>query len=110
MYASYSYLGLIGHPRINAAAKAAVEQIWHRHERGADTGRFADPPYRTRRDHCGFQTYRGAITYTSGYVTNLTVISTLMGRRRLRHLRQAQPRLHCGRLPDVRRGVPSLQA
>ena len=26
MYASYSYLGLIGHPRINAAAKAAVDK------------------------------------------------------------------------------------
>ena len=26
MFASYSYLGLIGHPRINAAAKAAVDK------------------------------------------------------------------------------------
>ena len=26
MYASYSYLGLIGHPRINAAAKEAVDR------------------------------------------------------------------------------------
>ena len=26
MFASYSYLGLIGHPRIKAAAKAAVEK------------------------------------------------------------------------------------
>ncbi|MCK4819908.1 pyridoxal phosphate-dependent aminotransferase family protein, partial [bacterium] len=26
MYASYSYLGLVGHPRINAAAKAAVDR------------------------------------------------------------------------------------
>src|SRR4030042_7063550 len=25
MFASYSYLGLVGHPRINAAAKAAIE-------------------------------------------------------------------------------------
>ena len=25
MYASYSYLGLIGHPRINAAAKKAID-------------------------------------------------------------------------------------
>jgi 7-keto-8-aminopelargonate synthetase and related enzymes len=27
MYASYSYLGLINHPRINAAAKAAVDKF-----------------------------------------------------------------------------------
>ena len=26
MYASYSYLGLVGHPRINEAAKKAVDQ------------------------------------------------------------------------------------
>src|SRR5574342_975523 len=26
MFASYSYLGLIGHPRINAAAKAAIDK------------------------------------------------------------------------------------
>ena len=26
MFASYSYLGLIGHPRINAAAQAAIEK------------------------------------------------------------------------------------
>src|SRR5262245_31678615 len=27
MFASYSYLGLIGHPRINAAAKAAIDKF-----------------------------------------------------------------------------------
>ena len=27
MYASYGYLGLLGHPRINAAAKAAVDKF-----------------------------------------------------------------------------------
>ena len=26
MFASYSYLGLIGHPKINAAAKAAIDK------------------------------------------------------------------------------------
>ena len=26
MYASYSYLGLVGHPRINAAAKEAIDR------------------------------------------------------------------------------------
>src|SRR5262245_29328418 len=26
MFASYSYLGLIGHPKINAAAKAAIDE------------------------------------------------------------------------------------
>ena len=27
MYASYGYLGLLGHPRINAAAKAAIDKF-----------------------------------------------------------------------------------
>src|SRR5688572_11997927 len=27
MYASYSYLGLVGHPRINEAAKQAIDQF-----------------------------------------------------------------------------------
>src|SRR5574340_222123 len=27
MFASYSYLGLVGHPKINAAAKAAIDKF-----------------------------------------------------------------------------------
>src|ERR1051325_6069708 len=33
MYASYSYLGLVGHPRINDAAKKAIEKLGKRKKR-----------------------------------------------------------------------------
>ncbi|GAB4397336.1 MAG: pyridoxal phosphate-dependent aminotransferase family protein [Anaerolineales bacterium] len=80
MYASYSYLGLIGHPRINAAAKRAIERY--------GTGTHG---VRTLAGSLGIHTEleetiaefkhaEAAITFTSGYVTNLTVISTLLGR------------------------------
>lgn len=80
MYASYSYLGLIGHPRINEAAKRAVDQ-WGTGTNGvrslAGTLSLHDELEETI---ARFKHTEAAITYTSGYVTNLTVISALMGR------------------------------
>ncbi len=80
MYASYSYLGLIGHPRINEAAKRAIDKF------GTGTnGVRTLAGTLTLHDEleetiARFKHTEAAITYTSGYVTNLTVISTLMGR------------------------------
>src|SRR5512138_2460479 len=80
MYASYSYLGLVGHPRINEAAKRAVDK-WGTGTNGvrslAGTLTLHDELEETI---ACFKHAEAAITYTSGYVTNLTVISTLMGR------------------------------
>ncbi|HRQ22776.1 MAG TPA: aminotransferase class I/II-fold pyridoxal phosphate-dependent enzyme [Anaerolineales bacterium] len=80
MYASYSYLGLVGHPRINEAAKKAVDK-WGTGTNGVRTlaGTLA---LHTELEETisNFKKTEAAITYTSGYVTNLTVISTLMGR------------------------------
>src|SRR5512144_2237773 len=80
MYASYSYLGLVGHPRINAAAKAAVDKFGT----GTNGVRMLAGTL-TLHDEleetiANFKHSEGAITYTSGYATNLTVVSTLMGR------------------------------
>lgn len=80
MYASYSYLGLIGHPRINEAAKRAVDRFGT----GTNGVRMLAGTL-TLHDEleetiARFKHAEAAITYTSGYVTNLTVISTLMGR------------------------------
>jgi glycine C-acetyltransferase len=80
MYASYSYLGLIGHPRINAAAKKAVDKFGT-----ATNGVRLLAGSLTLHDEleetiAQFKHTEAAITYTSGYVTNLSVISTLMGR------------------------------
>ncbi len=80
MYASYSYLGLLGHPRINRAARDAVEKFGtgtHGVRTLAGTLAIHDELEQTI---AHFKQAEEALTYTSGYVTNLTVISTLMGR------------------------------
>jgi glycine C-acetyltransferase len=80
MYASYSYLGLVGHPRINAAAKAAVDQ----YGTGTHGVRLLAGSLVLHKELeetiAEFKRAEAAITYSSGYVTNLTVVSTLLGR------------------------------
>jgi len=80
MYASYSYLGLIGHPRINAAAKAAVDKFGT----GTNGVRLLAGTLTVHTELeetiAAFKHAEAAVTYSSGYSTNLTVISTLMGR------------------------------
>ncbi|MEW6717177.1 MAG: aminotransferase class I/II-fold pyridoxal phosphate-dependent enzyme [Chloroflexota bacterium] len=80
MYASYSYLGLVGHPRINEAAKAAVDKFGT----GTHGVRFLAGSLTLHKELeetiAKFNNAETAITYSSGYVTNLTVVSTLVGR------------------------------
>ena len=80
MYASYGYLGLLGHPRINKAARKALDKFGtgtHGVRFLAGTLTLHDELEETI---ANFKRAEAAITYTSGYATNLTVISTLMGR------------------------------
>jgi 8-amino-7-oxononanoate synthase len=80
MYASYSYLGLVNHPRINEAAKKAVDQ-WGTGTNGVRTLAGTLTLHNELEETISnFKHTEAAITYTSGYVTNLTVISTMMGR------------------------------
>ncbi len=80
MYASYSYLGLLGHPRIGEAAIRAVEKY--------GTGTHGVRMLAGTLDlHCeleatiaAFKGAEDAVTYSSGYVTNLTTVSALVGR------------------------------
>jgi glycine C-acetyltransferase len=80
MYASYSYLGLVGHPRINKAARNAID----RYGTGTHGVRLLAGSLKIHEELeetiAEFKKAEAAVTYTSGYVTNLTVISTLMGR------------------------------
>ncbi len=80
MYASYSYLGLVGHPRINAAALAAIEQYGS----GTHGVRTLAGSLTLHRELeatiADFKRAEAVVTFTSGYVTNLTVVSTLVGR------------------------------
>ena len=81
MFASYSYLGLIGHPKINAAAQAAIEQYGtgtHGVRMLAGTLKLHSELEATIADFKGTE---DAVTFSSGYVTNLTAIQTLVGRR-----------------------------
>jgi glycine C-acetyltransferase len=80
MYASYGYLGLLGHPRINEAARKALDKFGtgtHGVRSLAGTLTVHTELEETIAD---FKHTESAITYTSGYSTNLTVVSTLMGR------------------------------
>ncbi|MBM3151490.1 MAG: aminotransferase class I/II-fold pyridoxal phosphate-dependent enzyme [Chloroflexi bacterium] len=80
MYASYSYLGLIGHPRINAAAKSAVDKYGTGTNGVRTLAGSLSIHTELEETIAAFKGAEAAITYTSGYSTNLTVISTLMGR------------------------------
>jgi glycine C-acetyltransferase len=80
MYASYSYLGLVGHPKINAAAKAAIDKFGTG-THGVRTLAGSLTLHRELEETIAeFKGAEAAVTYTSGYVTNLTVVSTLLGR------------------------------
>jgi 8-amino-7-oxononanoate synthase len=80
MYASYSYLGLVGHPRINEAAKKAVDEFGT----GTNGVRMLAGTLTLHKELeetiSNFKHTEEAVTFSSGYVTNLTVISGLMGR------------------------------
>ncbi len=80
MFATYSYLGLLDHPRIVAAAKAAADHY------GAGThgvrllGGTLDLHAQLEERIARFTEREDAIVFSSGYVTNLATISTLIGR------------------------------
>lgn len=79
MLASYSYLGLIGHPRIDAAAIAAVEKYGS----GAGGVRLltgtSDLHERLEERIASFTKREDACVYSSGYVTNVAIITGLTG-------------------------------
>jgi glycine C-acetyltransferase len=80
MFATYSYLGLLDHPRIVAAAKAAIDRY------GAGThgvrllGGTLDLHAQLEQRIARFTNQEDTIVFSSGYVTNLATISTLIGR------------------------------
>lgn len=79
MLASYSYLGLIGHPRIEAAAQAAIEK----YGTGAGGVRLltgtTDLHEELEARIASFTKREDACVYSSGYVTNIAIITGLTG-------------------------------
>jgi len=80
MFASYSYLGLLGHPKINAAAKAAIDEFGTGTHGVRTLAGSLDLHAELEEDLARFKQTEDAITFSSGYVTNLTAVSTLVGR------------------------------
>ena len=80
MFASYSYLGLIGHPKINAAAKAAIDEYGTGTHGVRTLAGSLDLHFELETAIADFKHTDDAITFSSGYVTNLTAVSTLVGR------------------------------
>lgn len=80
MYASYSYLGLINHPRINEAAKKAIDKYGTGTNGVRSLAGTLTIHNELEETIANFKHAEDALTYSSGYATNLTVISTLMGR------------------------------
>jgi 8-amino-7-oxononanoate synthase len=78
MLGGYSYLGLIGHPKINAAAKEAVDH----YGTGTYGVRLLAGSLKLHNELetriAEFKHADAAITMSSGYVTNLATISSLL--------------------------------
>jgi 8-amino-7-oxononanoate synthase len=80
MYASYGYLGLLGHPRINAAAKKAIDKFGTGTNGVRTLAGSLTIHTELEETIAEFKHSESAVTYSSGYATNLSVVSTLMGR------------------------------
>ena len=79
-FASYSYLDLLGHPKIEAAAQEALARYGtgtHGVRLLAGTLPLHDELEQTI---ARFKKAEAAIVYSSGYVTNLATVSALVGR------------------------------
>jgi glycine C-acetyltransferase len=81
MFASYSYLGLLGDPRLAAAAQAAAAE----YGTGTHGVRLLAGTLKLHHDLetalAAFTHREAALTFSSGYATNLAAITTLVGRR-----------------------------
>jgi 8-amino-7-oxononanoate synthase len=79
MLSSYDYLGLIGDPRVDAAAIEAIKKY------GTGTGGArlltgtTDQHQRMEQDLAAFRGMEAAITFSSGYLANVAVIGSLLG-------------------------------
>ena len=78
MLGSYSYLGLIGHPKINEAAKAAIDKYGTGTHGVRLLAGSLDLHNQLEERIAKFKKTDGAITYSSGYATNLATISSLL--------------------------------
>lgn len=80
MFASNNYLGLTTHPKVKAAAAAALEKFGA----GAGSVRLLGGTFgiheELERRLAAFKGTQSAIVYSSGYVSNLATLSTLLNK------------------------------
>ena len=81
MLASYGYLGLLGHPRINKAAGDAIEKYGSGTNGVRVLAGTLDIHVELEKTIADIKNTEDAVTFSSGYVTNLAAISTIVGRR-----------------------------
>jgi glycine C-acetyltransferase len=80
MMGSYEYLGLLGHPHLAAAAQIALGEFGTGHH-GARLLTGTTSVHKTLEARLArFMNAEDAIVFSSGYVTNLATVSTLVGR------------------------------
>ena len=77
---SYSYLGLLGHPAIQTAARAAIEHYGTGTHGVRLLAGNTDLHDRLEQRIAAFVGADAAVVYSSGYLTNVAVISSLLGK------------------------------
>ena len=82
-FSSYNYLGLAGHPTINAAAKAAIDTYGT--SASASRSVSGERPLHSALEQLLAQVYEcdAALAFVSGHATNVTVLGHLFGPRDL---------------------------
>jgi len=80
MFATYSYLGLLQHPYIEEASKAAIDKYGTGTHGVRLLGGTLDIHLQLEEKIAQFHHRDAAIVYSSGYVTNLATISTIVGK------------------------------
>lgn len=80
MMSSYEYLGLLGHEHLKAAAASALEDFGTGHHGARLLAGTTSLHRKLESALASFMNSDDAIVFSSGYVTNLATISTLVGR------------------------------
>lgn len=80
MFASYGYLGLLNHPRICEAAKEAIDRYGTCSHGARLLAGTISTHVALERTIAEFKGTEDALTFSSGFVTNVAVIAALVGR------------------------------
>jgi 8-amino-7-oxononanoate synthase len=79
-YSGYNYLGLSGHPKVSEAAKAAIDKYGTSASASRIVSGQIELHGELEKRLAAFLGTEDALVFVSGYLTNVTVISHLMGR------------------------------